>query len=297
MKNFKKADDASHWIPHSEPSKPSRAHKIQYQQSPESNTRSGNRHQPVGRWYTREVEVSPLVKPFTHTNLPSENESSSKLLEATGRIPYGEGIKPFGENDMTKGMNYHLDDGAEFGCVGRKSSNTPKAVANFTWTRPPVINKQSHMPMTSLPTGIKSESVSPKPTKQTVRDLSTSLLKPRPPLQGSSYSVSTEQLLDLVDKLKNEISGLKLGLKKSENLRKGMELRMAQMQRKENNVSLSKVKELNNTKVIKDPENNTMGILWNLSSESETLRILDEYLRKLEHSSRCPGTPSCNNIR
>ena len=31
-----------------------------------------------------------------------------------------------------------------------------------------------------------------------------------------------------------------------------------------------------------------MGILWNLSSESETLRILDEYLRKLEHSSRCP---------
>ena len=30
-----------------------------------------------------------------------------------------------------------------------------------------------------------------------------------------------------------------------------------------------------------------MGLLWNLTSESETLKILDEYLGELEHSSRC----------
>ena len=40
------------------------------------------------------------------------------------------------------------------------------------------------------------------------------------------------------------------------------------------------------TRIIKGPEDNSIGLLWNLSSENVTFEVLDEYLAKLEHSSR-----------
>ena len=51
--------------------------------------------------------------------------------------------------------------------------------------------------------------------------------KVKGPLNNSSH---TDQWLDLVRNLKEEIQSLKVGLRRSEDLRKGMELRMSQMQ-------------------------------------------------------------------
>ena len=105
---------------------------------------------------------------------------------------------------------------------------------------------------------------------------------------GPKRSVNSELLLDLVESLKGEISALKVGLEKSEKLRKRLELRLAQKDVREFNWSLSEVQDLDNTRLTKDPEDNNMGLLWNLSSENNILKAMDEELGKLEHSSRCP---------
>ena len=107
-------------------------------------------------------------------------------------------------------------------------------------------------------------------------------------VKGSPNNSShTDQLLDLVQNLKEEIKSLKVGLKKSEDLRKGMGLRMAQMQDKENLDSLTNVMALGATRSINDRKGQQMGLLWNLSSEGETLGMLDDHMGKLEHSCRC----------
>ena len=62
---------------------------------------------------------------------------------------------------------------------------------------------------------------------------------------------------------------------------------MSQMQEKENFDSLTNVMALGATRNIKDRKGQQMGLLWNLSSESETLGMLDDHMAKLEHSSRC----------
>ena len=53
--------------------------------------------------------------------------------------------------------------------------------------------------------------------------------------------------------------------------------------------SLSDIIALNSTRTLNDPDNNNIGLLWNLSGESRTFDILDGRLSKLEHSSRCSG--------
>ena len=101
--------------------------------------------------------------------------------------------------------------------------------------------------------------------------------------------MQSDELLLLVRTLKEEILSLKLGLKKSEDLRKGMGLRIAQMQKKNNIDLLTNIMALDTTRAINDCMDQQMGLLWNLSSESDAMRVLDEYLGKLEHSSRCSG--------
>ena len=68
-----------------------------------------------------------------------------------------------------------------------------------------------------------------------------------------------------------------------------MELKIAQMQGKTNEVLLSEIMSLETTRTIHDVEGQRMGLLWNMSCESENLVNLDDYQGKLEHSSRCPG--------
>ena len=102
-------------------------------------------------------------------------------------------------------------------------------------------------------------------------------------------SGQSDELLVLIRNLQEENHSLKLGLKKSEDLRKGMELRIAQMQKKSNIDLLTNILALDTTRAINDCMDQQMGLLWNLSSESDAMRVLDEYLGKLEHSSRCSG--------
>ena len=101
-------------------------------------------------------------------------------------------------------------------------------------------------------------------------------------------TLQTENLLTLVQNLKEEIRSLKSGLKKSEDIRHDMELRMAELLKEDGDDIFAKVLALDSTRVIYDRDDE-MGLLWNLSRERESLRMLDEHLAKLDHSSRCAG--------
>ena len=72
-----------------------------------------------------------------------------------------------------------------------------------------------------------------------------------------------------------------------------MELKLADLQGKDITDSLSNILTLNNTRIIKDPEDNDIGILWNLSRENLAFEDLDKHLAKLDHSSRGSGEHPC----
>ena len=112
----------------------------------------------------------------------------------------------------------------------------------------------------------------PKPK---ARDSSTRVLKPQAPQLGLNHFVNADQLMILVENLKEEISALKLGFSKSENLRKVIELRLAQLQERDKSDSLLNLMALDNTTLLKDFEDKDRGFFWNL-----WITILDQLLIK-----------------
>ena len=116
--------------------------------------------------------------------------------------------------------------------------------------------------------------------------------KIHPTYQIPNENTNRDQLLNLVQNLKEEITTLKIGLRKSESSRANMKLRIANMQEKDHSNMLSNVLALDSTRTIKNKDGQKMGLLWNMTKECETLRVLNDYLEKREHSSRCPGDQS-----
>ena len=123
--------------------------------------------------------------------------------------------------------------GGCFGSQGNKSHLTPKRESNSTNIFSPLINNEGYVSGFPLPEEVKSESDCARVPKPKVRVSSSRVMKTQAPQLGLNHSVNADHLMTLVEDLKEEISALKLGLSKSENIRKVMELKLAKLQEAE----------------------------------------------------------------
>ena len=124
------------------------------------------------------------------------------------------------------GVDIVRDSFSESGIKKSKSHHTPNWGVSCTNTMSLLFNKKGLVPESSLPAKLKSDSDYSSGPKADCSDSSIEFLETQV-ARHLNHSINTNQLMNLVENLKEGIFLLKLRLSKSEFLRKGMELKLA----------------------------------------------------------------------